>query len=225
MSFHRAIDETGNRYGKWTVLSRAGTRGRQAMWLCRCDCGTEKRVEGHLLRIGHTKQCMACRKFSVHVNLTGMKLGGWTVIRYLGFRRTGSASTVCEWLCRCECGKEKAIPSSHLLFRQNTRCRECASKARRVPDAERVCRWCPRKPTRLARECDACNRTACRNGRDAEGRPIAKGARQVDPSAPCRVCGGPVGHARARFCSEKCYGERERERLSRLPRRTQAVAP
>lgn len=54
---------------------------------------------------------------------------------------------------------------------------------RRVPDAERVCRWCARSTIArgwgMTRECSACNRTAYRNGRDAEGRPIAKKPRRV----------------------------------------------
>ena len=49
---------TGQRFGRWTVLTRAGNnRHRKAMWLCRCDCGTERLVDGRDLRNRHSKSC------------------------------------------------------------------------------------------------------------------------------------------------------------------------
>ena len=52
------IDETGNIYGKLTVLERAenGKYG-SARWLCRCQCGAQKVVAGDDLRHGKTKSC------------------------------------------------------------------------------------------------------------------------------------------------------------------------
>jgi len=58
----RAINETGNRYGRLVVLEYAGKRNRSATWLCRCDCGTEKVVLGDYLRRGNTKSCGCLRK-------------------------------------------------------------------------------------------------------------------------------------------------------------------
>jgi len=41
-----AADMTGQRFGWWTVLAHAGNnRHRKAMWLRRCDCGTERLAE------------------------------------------------------------------------------------------------------------------------------------------------------------------------------------
>lgn len=53
----KRLDLTGQRYGMWTVLSSAGTRGKVAMWHCRCDCGTERDVELGNLRTGASKSC------------------------------------------------------------------------------------------------------------------------------------------------------------------------
>jgi hypothetical protein len=40
------------------AATRAGNnRHRKAMWLCRCDCGTERVVNGRDLRKGHSKSC------------------------------------------------------------------------------------------------------------------------------------------------------------------------
>lgn len=48
-----ATDETGNVYGKLTVLYRNGsTSNWQAIWHCRCECGKEIDVPGTRLRSG-----------------------------------------------------------------------------------------------------------------------------------------------------------------------------
>lgn len=54
----RAKDETGNKYGRLTVIRRIESSADQkAMWLCLCDCGNEAAVAGKLLRNGWTKSC------------------------------------------------------------------------------------------------------------------------------------------------------------------------
>lgn len=53
-----AKDETGNKYGRLTVIRRIESNADQnAMWLCRCDCGDEAAVAGKVLRNGWTKSC------------------------------------------------------------------------------------------------------------------------------------------------------------------------
>lgn len=52
------IDETGNRYGRWMVIRRAGkAKSGHATWFCRCDCGTVKLVIGKRLRAADSKSC------------------------------------------------------------------------------------------------------------------------------------------------------------------------
>lgn len=61
----RYKDETGNRYGRLTVLrpyGNAGTNGKA--WLCRCDCGMEVAVPGSRLRSGITRSCGCLRAMS-----------------------------------------------------------------------------------------------------------------------------------------------------------------
>jgi hypothetical protein len=54
----KTIDETGNRYGRLTVVCRAGsTKRHMARWLCQCDCGGVSIVRGADLRNGNTKSC------------------------------------------------------------------------------------------------------------------------------------------------------------------------
>jgi len=53
-------DETGNRYGRLTVLRRydhTAHSGLGAYWICRCDCGQEIAVLGAKLRNGNTRSC------------------------------------------------------------------------------------------------------------------------------------------------------------------------
>ena len=39
----------GRRFGRLVVLSRAGSKGKNILWKCRCDCGTETEVLTHHL--------------------------------------------------------------------------------------------------------------------------------------------------------------------------------
>lgn len=50
------INLSGKRFGRWTVLEYVG----QMKWLCRCDCGTEKPVNGSSLRREITGGCIKC---------------------------------------------------------------------------------------------------------------------------------------------------------------------
>lgn len=51
-------DITGQRFGKLTVIQRAGSaKNGSATWLCRCDCGKEVTASGSNLRTGDKKSC------------------------------------------------------------------------------------------------------------------------------------------------------------------------
>lgn len=60
------IDLTGRRFGRLTVIERAGTAGadgqRRPTWLCQCDCGNKAIVIGANLRYGMTKSCGCLRR-------------------------------------------------------------------------------------------------------------------------------------------------------------------
>jgi hypothetical protein len=53
------IDMTGQRYGRYTVMEYAGhsNSNGQAVWVCKCSCGTIKEVVGTELRRG---KCLSC---------------------------------------------------------------------------------------------------------------------------------------------------------------------
>lgn len=56
------IDETGNRYGRLTVIRRGGTSAQGTKWVCKCDCGNYAEVRGAALRRGLTRSCGCYRR-------------------------------------------------------------------------------------------------------------------------------------------------------------------
>jgi hypothetical protein len=60
----RRIDETGNVYGRLTVLRQTPARGHRssAWWLCRCVCGRETVARGDRLRAGGVRSCGCARR-------------------------------------------------------------------------------------------------------------------------------------------------------------------
>lgn len=54
----KVVDMTGQRFGRLTVIERAGSaKDKTAMWRCLCDCGTETVARGSDLRKGHYQSC------------------------------------------------------------------------------------------------------------------------------------------------------------------------
>lgn len=52
------IDLTGLRFGAWSVLECLGPcQNHNIKWLCLCDCGTRKAIEGGSLKRGLTNSC------------------------------------------------------------------------------------------------------------------------------------------------------------------------
>lgn len=57
-------DLTGLRFGNLTVVEFTGVTvpGRGAIWLCKCDCGNERKVATNHLNYGQITQCEKCVK-------------------------------------------------------------------------------------------------------------------------------------------------------------------
>lgn len=47
----------GQKLNRWTVLKRADNREGKVHWVCRCECGTVREVQGHKLRSGISRSC------------------------------------------------------------------------------------------------------------------------------------------------------------------------
>lgn len=53
----KAVNLTGQTFGRLTVVCRAPNIRRRTAWLCRCICGVNKMVKGMHLRSGRTLSC------------------------------------------------------------------------------------------------------------------------------------------------------------------------
>lgn len=53
----KAIDLTGQRFGRLVVLSRTDNKGKNTAWLCKCDCGNITKVITPNLKGGKSKSC------------------------------------------------------------------------------------------------------------------------------------------------------------------------
>lgn len=64
LTIGRSINLVGQRFGNLVVLERgqppAGTKGRNAYWVCQCDCSRQYTVRGLSLTTGKTTRCAAC---------------------------------------------------------------------------------------------------------------------------------------------------------------------
>jgi hypothetical protein len=109
------IDETGQGYGAWTVISKAGNRKHgTALWLCRCDCGKERAVGGSDLRSGKSAGC-GCAGAATNLQVKALKFYGkdetgnvysrWAVT---GFDQA-SKGKAARWFCVCICGNTASV--------------------------------------------------------------------------------------------------------------------
>jgi hypothetical protein len=87
-----AIDMTGTRWGRLTVIERAATSDpKRAWWRCKCDCGEEAVLLGRRLRSGMTRSCGCLGRYAI---------GDRT--RTHGRSRTPEYDVWCGLLKRCQ---------------------------------------------------------------------------------------------------------------------------
>lgn len=140
----KAKDETGNKYGRLTVLYRDTEwdkikKDKSIKWVCQCDCGATKSVYINHLRNGHTQSCGCLNKEKIIErnhnkadNLIGQTFGRLTVIdKVLINNKT-------QWKCKCQCGKEIIVSTAHLRSGHTQSCgclqRECAQQGRFIDE-------------------------------------------------------------------------------------------
>ena len=108
----KSHDLTGRTFDRLTVVEQVPTNKKQARWLCDCLCGNKTSVLASCLVYGTTKSCGCLRKESkrhgrnsTQESLIGKVYGRYTVISQID--EDGRLRD--RWLCRCECGTEKAV--------------------------------------------------------------------------------------------------------------------
>ena len=117
-------DQTGNIYGKWTVLRKAEEKNSYGdiCWVCRCECGTEKVVSGKILRRGKSKSCGCTR----NIIKPGDKFGSLTILKDSGKRENRHKL----WECLCDCGNIVLVRSSNLTTGNTKSCGCCNNNSR-----------------------------------------------------------------------------------------------
>lgn len=143
-------DLTGQQFGLWGVLERAGTSANgAALWRCRCACGRLFDVLRHSLVSGRSTRCRYCgrakavitkadrpkplpsakppgRQTSRLDDLTWRQFGRWKVLYHVGFDKHNNAL----WKCECECGIQATIQAGNLRSGRSTQCRSCGARGR-----------------------------------------------------------------------------------------------
>ena len=107
------MDLNDRKFRHWTVL-RESTEGT---WLCRCDCGTMRRVPESWLLSGFSSSC-GCRRGRAK-DLRGQRFGSLVALEPVSEKdKDGSI----RWRCRCDCGNETVVSSNKLLKNHTTSC-------------------------------------------------------------------------------------------------------
>jgi hypothetical protein len=114
-------DLTGMRFGKLTIIGKAGVvKNGSIQWKTLCDCGKESTAGRGNLMSGCTKSC-GCLKHKPSYNRAdkaGQRYGMLTVLRQVESRDKRRT----EWLCLCDCGKEKILPANNLRVKGTKSC-------------------------------------------------------------------------------------------------------
>lgn len=120
---NRGLELEGQRFGHLTVLKRLDEReNRYIMWLCRCDCGNEIKVNTRRLVRGTVDNCgcileKTARRGPVAEDLTGQRFG-----KLVAVRRIRSQNGRTRWECRCDCGNIHIVTAHALKAGKCTSC-------------------------------------------------------------------------------------------------------
>lgn len=112
-------DLLGKQYGDLKIIEKLGSRekrGRNEIyWKCKCICGNEIELTTDMLSRGK-KNC-GCKN-PKNKNLIGEKFGRLTVINYISKDKNKQRI----WLCKCDCGNEKMVPTKYLTSGDTKSC-------------------------------------------------------------------------------------------------------
>ena len=135
----KLIDETGNQYGKLTVLYRDPTPHAKPYWICKCECGEIVSVYGNHLRSGKTSQCKKCgykqasqtRNGEIYKKLIGKHFNHITVIEE-DLSKGHKAGEARYWKCKCDCGQLISLSTHQILSEKVFSCGCYRSKGEQI---------------------------------------------------------------------------------------------
>lgn len=106
-------DIIGKNFGSWYVVEKAECSKRGQLYLCKCKCGTERKITAGNLINGFTTSCGCSRK----LDIAGQKFGFLTAIEPY---QSGSKGVI--WKCKCECGNYFNASCSDLRSKNKRSC-------------------------------------------------------------------------------------------------------
>lgn len=133
MARGRRVSLIGQKFGKLTVISSAGTdKFRNSLWKCECDCGNETIEKGTLLTKGKILNCGKCEnrlaKNPVPIEIEDKSLVGKKFGRLLVedtfYKQNSKKPNLYDHFakCKCDCGTEKEIRISMLKSKRTLSC-------------------------------------------------------------------------------------------------------
>ena len=173
--------EAGQRFGRWALLESAPF-GRTDV-LCRCDCGTERRVYASNLRLGNSKSCGCLKRIQaadrVPYLAAGERFDCWTSLE-------PGLNAHQRVLCRCACGAERKV-EAHALRRGKSRycnrSKHMSPSFQYLEAGERFGQWVTLESARLGTDHVPC-RCDCGKERHVMGTRLKNGN--------SLACGSPV---------------------------------
>ncbi len=129
----KLIDLTGRTFGRLRVIHRTerGDNRGEAVWLCRCECGAEKPIQGTTLSRGKAKSCGCLHRENAVQRMTGnticlgRKMAPEAVQKSVASRTKNSA--------RC-----KAIKEGTTFYSTGKPCKHGHTASRRTADGNCV---------------------------------------------------------------------------------------
>lgn len=113
----RFKDLTGQTIGRLTFLEHEYV-GEKRFWKVKCQCGEVQKYRADYFSImrwrGVSFECYKCKMERKSPTLTDKVFGRLTVLREVAGKDHHR-----WWLCKCECGVEKEIPSTRLTTKGN----------------------------------------------------------------------------------------------------------
>jgi hypothetical protein len=109
----KILDIANKKFGKLTVIEMTNTRNScgSVYWLCECECGIRKNIDGSSLHQGRSKSCGRPECKPNFIDLSNKKFGNLTAIEVFKSKRHRGDTM---WLCKCNCGNTKIVSSSSL---------------------------------------------------------------------------------------------------------------
>ena len=128
------IDLTGQRFGRWTILSlstRPHPDKYDCYWVAECDCGTVRDVSERSLIRGKSQSCGCSRmgRFRTKVSrsdkdpdMIGKRFGRWIVESRAEDYVTSFGDRFDQWNCVCDCGTRRVVSGNNLIRGRSKSC-------------------------------------------------------------------------------------------------------